>query len=105
MPFAPSETSVKSVRESVASWGCNAKKPRVAGAGKKKRTAKKGGAKKVKPKTESADALTAAIQREPAQGEEAAQGEASEASVATEIGGEPGVIELRGSVGLANSAQ
>ena len=105
MPFTPSETSVKSVRASVASWGCNAKKPRVANAGKKaKRTAKKNGAKKVEPKAESVDALAAAIQREPAQGEEA-QGEAAEASVATEIGAEPAAVELRGAVGLANSAQ
>jgi D-alanyl-D-alanine carboxypeptidase len=101
MPFAPSETSVKSVRASVASWGCNAKKPRVANAGKKaKRTAKKNGAKKSEPKAESADALTAAIQREPAQGEEA-----HEESAATEIGAETGTIELRGAVGLANTAQ
>ena len=60
--------------------------------------------RRVEPKAESAEALAAAIQREPAQGEEA-QGEAAEASVATEIGAEPAAVELRGSVGLANSAQ
>jgi D-alanyl-D-alanine carboxypeptidase len=98
MPFTPSETSEKSVRASVASWGCNAKKPRVANAGKKKHTAKK--AKKSEPKTENVEPQAARAQ--PAQGEETAPGEAS---VATDIGAETGTIELRGAVGLANSAQ
>ncbi len=42
MPFQPTATGVTSVRESVTSWGCNAKKKkaRVAG-GKRKRMAKK----------------------------------------------------------------
>lgn len=49
IPFQPTTTHVTSVRESVASWGCNPKKrkkARVAGGGKRhKRTAKKSHAK------------------------------------------------------------
>jgi D-alanyl-D-alanine carboxypeptidase len=103
MPFAPRETTVKSVRASVASWGCNTKKPRVVNAGKKqKRTAKKNGARKIEPKAEKAESVEA---QAPAAQPEPAQGEAAEASVATENGAEPTAVELRGAVGLANSAQ
>jgi D-alanyl-D-alanine carboxypeptidase len=47
MPFFPTATGVKSVRDSVASWGCNGKKARVTNSEKRrKRTAKKAGDKK-----------------------------------------------------------
>jgi D-alanyl-D-alanine carboxypeptidase len=48
MPFQPTSTGVTSVRESVASWGCNPKKrkkARVAGGKRHKRAAKKSDAK------------------------------------------------------------